>query len=145
MINLQNKIRIETSSSSMSDLVFLLLIFFMITSTLVRPSVLPIALPETTSETTSDPKDLKVEIGFSGDNAQLQYVVGSDLVPRENLQEALLESLNGLAPEAAVVVSADSNVTVNEIIYTLSVISDINKADSEHHKHKISLAAKPQD
>ena len=143
MINLQNKIRIETSSSSMSDLVFLLLIFFMITSTLVRPSVLPISLPETSSETTSDAKDLKVEIGYPDETAPLQYVVGEDYVPRENLSDALLQSLKDLPAEAAIVVSADSNVTVNEIIYTLSVISDINKSDNEHHKHKVSLAAKP--
>ena len=144
MINLQNKIRIETSSSSMSDLVFLLLIFFMITSTLVRPSVLPIALPETTSETTSDPKDLKVEIGFSGDNTQVQYVVGEAFVQRDSLFVALQEALADLPAEAAVVVSADSAVTVNEIIYTLSTLSDINKSDTLHHKHKVSLAAKPQ-
>ena len=51
MINLQNKIRVETSSSSMSDLVFLLLIFFMITSTLISPNAIPLNLPESSSDT----------------------------------------------------------------------------------------------
>jgi len=39
-INLHNKIKLETSSTSMSDLVFLLLIFFMITSTMVAPNII---------------------------------------------------------------------------------------------------------
>ena len=44
MIKTQNQIKIETSSSSMSDLVFLLLIFFMITSTLISPNAVKLLL-----------------------------------------------------------------------------------------------------
>ena len=51
MIKLQNKISVESSSSSMSDLVFLLLIFFMITSTLISPNAIPLNLPESSSDT----------------------------------------------------------------------------------------------
>ena len=51
MIRSQNQIKIETSSSSMSDLVFLLLIFFMITSTLISPNAVKLLLPESNSKT----------------------------------------------------------------------------------------------
>ena len=48
-IQLQNKRSAEFSSASMSDLVFLLLIFFMITSTLVAPNAINIMLPKSSS------------------------------------------------------------------------------------------------
>ena len=51
MIESQNKVRIQSGSSSMSDLVFLLLIFFMITSTLISPNAVKLLLPESNSKT----------------------------------------------------------------------------------------------
>ena len=51
MIKSQNQIRIETGSSSMSDLVFLLLIFFMLTSTLISPNAVKLFLPESNNKT----------------------------------------------------------------------------------------------
>ncbi|MEG2071065.1 MAG: biopolymer transporter ExbD, partial [Bacteroidales bacterium] len=48
-IQLQNKRSAEFSTASMSDLVFLLLIFFMITSTLVAPNAINLLLPKSTS------------------------------------------------------------------------------------------------
>ena len=51
MIRSQNQISIESNSSTMSDLVFLLLIFFMITSTLISPNAVKLLLPESTSKT----------------------------------------------------------------------------------------------
>ena len=51
MIRTQNQIQIETNSSTMSDLVFLLLIFFMITSTLISPNAVKLLLPESSSKT----------------------------------------------------------------------------------------------
>ena len=51
MIRSQNEIKIESNSSTMSDLVFLLLIFFMITSTLISPNAVKLLLPESTSKT----------------------------------------------------------------------------------------------
>ena len=45
-IQMQNKINTEFSMSSMADMVFLLLIFFMLTSTLVNPNAIKLMLPE---------------------------------------------------------------------------------------------------
>lgn len=44
------------SMSSMADVIFLLLIFFMITSTLISPSALPVNLPQSTEQTTEKPQ-----------------------------------------------------------------------------------------
>ena len=52
-IKSRNKRKIDFNSSSMSDLVFLLLIFFMLTSTLVAPNAIKLLLPSSNSKTMS--------------------------------------------------------------------------------------------
>ena len=47
----RNKISVSFSMASMTDIVFLLLIFFMITSTLISPNALKVLLPSSTSKT----------------------------------------------------------------------------------------------
>ena len=47
----RNKVESAFSTASMSDLVFLLLIFFMITSTLVSPNALKLLLPQSNNQT----------------------------------------------------------------------------------------------
>ena len=51
MIETRNKLSIENNSSTMSDLVFLLLVFFMMTSTLISPNAVKLLLPESGSKT----------------------------------------------------------------------------------------------
>ncbi len=140
MINLQNKIRVETSSSSMSDLVFLLLIFFMITSTLISPNALPLNLPQSSSDTRVK-QDLTVYITFD-ENAMPAYHLqdATTLIQRENLQAELLQALEGNAKDAAIVVRADKDIPVEEIVYTLDAVNQINDSDHENHAHKVSLA-----
>jgi biopolymer transport protein ExbD len=54
-IRARNKITASFSMASMTDLVFLLLIFFMITSTLVSPNALKLLLPQSNSQTNAKP------------------------------------------------------------------------------------------
>ena len=140
MINLQNKIHVETSSSSMSDLVFLLLIFFMITSTLISPNALPLNLPQSSSDTRVK-QDLTVYITFD-ENAMPAYHLqdATTLIQRENLQAELLQALEGSAKDAAIVVRADKDIPVEEVVYTLDAVNQINDSDHENHAHKVSLA-----
>ena len=66
----------------MSDLVFLLLIFFMITSTLISPNAIPLNLPESSSDTRVK-QDLSVYITYN--DAQAAYYLGETPIERENL------------------------------------------------------------
>lgn len=140
MINLQNKIRVETSSSSMSDLVFLLLIFFMITSTLISPNALPLNLPESSSDTRVK-QDLTVYITFDEAGIPAYHLQDANtLLLRDDLQSGLLQALEGNAKDAAIVVRADKDIPVEEIVYTLDAVNQINDSDPENHAHKVSLA-----
>ena len=51
----RNKVNASFSMSSMTDIVFLLLIFFMVTSTLIAPNALKLLLPESNNQTSAKP------------------------------------------------------------------------------------------
>ncbi|MEZ5056388.1 MAG: biopolymer transporter ExbD [Saprospiraceae bacterium] len=64
----KTKVSAEFSMSSMTDIIFLLLIFFMLTSTLVAPNALNLKLPGTSTSKTPSTKNLdEVSISSSGD------------------------------------------------------------------------------
>jgi len=76
----KNRISTEFSMASMSDLVFLLLIFFMISSTLVAPNAVKLLLPESNNQTPAKPvttisitQDLKYFVNDKGAIKQVNY------------------------------------------------------------------------
>jgi biopolymer transport protein ExbD len=125
----------------MSDLVFLLLIFFMITSTLISPNAIPLNLPESSSDTRVK-QDLTVYITYQNEVAE--FYIGEKPIAAASLQDELRQALEGSAPDAAVVVRADKSLPVEQVVYTLDAVEQINRADNENHKHKVTLATKGQ-
>lgn len=150
MIKSQNQIRIETGSSSMSDLVFLLLIFFMLTSTLISPNAVKLFLPESNNKTMAKESvtiyisDLKmpVEEGsalsrceFQIDETPLAAQGGKELV--DEMKSVLTAELERLAPgdgEAGVFVRADQTVDVQYIVNVIDAVNQINKEQDTKHK-----------
>ncbi|MBQ6097678.1 MAG: biopolymer transporter ExbD [Bacteroidales bacterium] len=156
MIKSQNQIRIETGSSSMSDLVFLLLIFFMLTSTLISPNAVKLFLPESNNKTMAKESvtiyisDLGVggdatsplsRCQFQIDDTPLTATMGQDLV--EEMKGVLVTELARLAPgdaEAGVFVRADQTVDVQYIVNVIDAVNQINK--EQDTKHKVVLGTK---
>ena len=137
MINLQNKIRVETSSSSMSDLVFLLLIFFMITSTLISPNAVKLLLPESNSKTMA-----KESVTVYIDENHNFYVENDiPIVPAE-LESYLRTSIAADETEACIVLRADKTVPVQDVVQVIDAVNSINAAGGT--KHKVILATSPK-
>ena len=137
MINLQNKIRVETSSSSMSDLVFLLLIFFMITSTLISPNAVKLLLPESNSKTMA-----KESVTVYIDESHNFYVENDiPIVPAE-LESYLRTSIAADETEACIVLRADKTVPVQDVVQVIDAVNSINAAGGT--KHKVILATSPK-
>ena len=153
MIRSQNKIQIETGSSSMSDLVFLLLIFFMLTSTLISPNAGKLFLPESNNKTMAK-ESVTVyisDLGLGGDEnsplsrcqfqideTPLTATMGPDLV--DEMKTVLISELDRLAPddaEAGVFVRADQTVDVQYIVNVIDAVNQINK--EKETKHKVVL------
>ncbi len=76
----RNRVNASFSMSSMTDIVFLLLIFFMVTSTLVAPNALKLLLPQSNNQTAAKPittisitKDLRYYINDNGDIKRVAF------------------------------------------------------------------------
>ena len=136
MINLQNKVKIESNSSSMSDLVFLLLIFFMITSTLISPNAVKLLLPESTSKTMAK-QNVTVYID---DNHN--FYVGETAVTPAELQSQIAAGIEAGVDDACVVLRADKTVEVQYVVNVIDAVNAINSATGS--KHKVILATSPK-
>jgi len=80
----RNKVSAEFSMSSLTDIIFLLLIFFMLTSSLVVPNALNLKLPGKSSTTTLNSKPLEVDVKKNG-----HYYVAGRKISIGGLQKAM--------------------------------------------------------
>lgn len=131
----RNKISAEFSMASMSDLVFLLLIFFMLTSTLVSPNAIKLLLPNSSSKTIAT-RTVTIYI-----NDRYQYFLERNPIDVAGLPTALAVMLAGQT-EGTVVLKVDKSVPVQ---YVVNVIDAVNTINNQYKtKHKVILATKPK-
>ncbi len=123
----KNKVDTGFSMSSMTDIVFLLLVFFMLTSSFITPSGLPVNLPSSKSSTIVLQK---VSITITKD---LQYYVNDKKVPFSGIENALKAELQG--KEGVVVLHIDKTVPTEEFVNVAGIATQL--------KAKVSIAIKP--
>jgi len=114
--------------ASMSDLVFLLLIFFMLTSTLVAPNAIKLLLPQSNSRTIESPPKIIVSI-----NSSFDYFLQGVEVDTDGLERGLEEKLQG-QESASVRLESDRSVPVQYVVNVIDIVNDINKKNSSRHK-----------
>ena len=134
-IKTRNKIGVSFNSSSMSDLVFLLLIFFMLTSTLVAPNAIKLMLPSSSSKTMAK-QTVTVYI-----NDLYQYYVEETPVTDDELGNVINTLIAGQA-DATVVLRSDKSVPVQYVVNVIDAVNDINNATQQNHK--VILATSPK-
>lgn len=120
----------------MSDLVFLLLIFFMITSTLISPNAVKLLLPESNSRTMAK-QNITVYI-----DPNFNYYVGDNVVPAESLTSIISNGIENGVTDACVVLRADKTVPVQYVVTVIDAVNAIN--DQTGTKHKVILATSPK-
>ncbi|MDX9749746.1 MAG: biopolymer transporter ExbD [Flavobacteriales bacterium] len=125
-----HKVDTGFSMASMADLVFLLLIFFVIVSTLVSPYALPVDLPTSANQTKEKPK-VAVRI-----DAEQHLSVNNQLVQREQLEQVLQGEMSALPPDQAIVLHVDQSVPTGITVEVLDV--------AKRNKWRIILATKPK-
>ena len=126
------------NNTSMSDLVFLLLIFFMLTSTLISPNAIKLLLPSSTSPRVLAPaKPVKIYI-----DEKLQYYIDGIPVDELKLAEQMTIRLKDSPPDASVVINADATVPVQAVVNIIDIVNQIN--ESLNASHKAILATQPK-
>ena len=125
----------DLGSTSMTDLVFLLLIFFLVTSTLVNPNALKLLLPKSTGQVTAKPT-VSVSIKDWGHD-RFTYHLNGDETPvlYSELEDGLVELLQSEVDPTFSIYS-DESVPIKE------VVSIMNIAKRNHYK--VILATQPE-
>lgn len=103
-------------SSSMSDIMFFLLLFFLIISTLANPNVIQVPLPDA-NNTDQTPKQL-LTLTVTSDK---KYYIDKDEVAPENLEATLLQRVKEFGGENTVVLRPASDLDVQELIDLLQL------------------------
>ena len=134
-IKARNKVEPAFNSSSMSDLVFLLLIFFMLTSTLVAPNAIKLMLPSSSSKTMAK-QTITVYI-----NEEMTYFVDETPADESQLME-LINGKIGADSDATVVLRSDKSVPVQYIVNVIDAVNQINNATGNNHKVILATAPK---
>lgn len=123
------------SMASMSDLVFLLLIFFMLTSTLVAPNAIKLLLPSSNSKTMAK-QTVTVYI-----NEAYDFFIDDTQVDPKMLSQLLAPMLEGDA-EGTVVLRSDHTVPVQYVVDVIDAVNEVNNLQKTNHK--VILATKPR-
>ena len=115
--------KIFINITSLIDVLFLLLIFFMISSTFVEQPGMKLELPESKSFTTEKIKDLTLDI-----NADLSMTLNGEPVTMENLEQRFKDLLPSLE-EKSLVLKADKTVTHGTVVKVMDLakLSGIEK------------------
>jgi len=134
-IQTRNKRSVSFSMASMSDLVFLLLIFFMLTSTLVAPNAIKLLLPSSNSKTMAK-QTITVYI-----NDNYDYFIEDQPIDESQMTAVFSQALHG-DPEGTVVLRSDKSVPVQYVVNVIDAVNEVNNATQS--KHKVILATSPR-
>lgn len=125
----RNKISPEFSMSSMTDIVFLLLIFFMLTSPAITPEALDLILPKAKGKTTTKQN---VAVSITKD---LQIYIDKERVSSSSLEARLQQALGGVE-DPTIILRAEEGVPIERAVNVMDI--------ANRNRYKIVLAVKPE-
>ena len=125
----RNKVSPNFSMSGMTDIVFLLLIFFMITSTLIHPTALKLLLPKSSHQTSAKPL---TTVSITRD---LQFYVEDQLVEANDLEQILQQKI-GNNPDIYISLHADKSIPLEYAVKVMNI--------AKNNNYKLILATTPE-
>jgi biopolymer transport protein ExbD len=121
----------------MSDLVFLLLIFFMLTSTLISPNAIKLLLPQSTSGQTLAKQNVTVSI-----DENINFFVENIPVNEANLQSEIASHIEKGLTDATIKLHADKSIAIENVVKVIDAVNMINAQNGT--KHKVILATQAE-
>jgi biopolymer transport protein ExbD len=121
-MNIRRHLRDEPHghSSALNDILFILLLFFLIISTLANPNVVKLSIPKANSDTKAK-QTVVVSI-----NANQQFFVGTTAVPIDSLKGYIGQALiSANDAEPTVVINADKQATADNIVAVMRAAHDL--------------------
>jgi len=115
----RHKKQAEMHNSALNDILFILLLFFLIVSTLANPNVIKLQLPKAKSNTKAR-QTVVISI-----NQDRQYFIGTNRVPFERLKDTLVPALSNEKLEPTIVINAEKSVPVEDIVNVMEIANDL--------------------
>jgi biopolymer transport protein ExbD len=125
----KNKRDTNFAMSGMTDIVFLLLIFFMIVSTLVTPGTANVLLPQSNNQTAANP-DVHVTI-----TPEREFYINGEIISFNELESSLQTILGAPEEPPTVRLNADENLDMAEVFDFLAI--------AKRNKYKVILGTRP--
>jgi len=125
----RNKVEVGYSVAGMTDIIFLLLLFFMLTSTLVAPNAIRLLLPQSNSQTSNRPI---TTVSITKDIAYYLEKVPVDIARLESV----LQQKIGNTPDPVVAIHADRSVPIEFIVEVMNI--------ARRNNYKVILATSPE-
>ncbi len=123
------------SMSSMTDIVFLLLIFFLVTSTLVNPNALKLLLPKSTGQVGAK-ATVSVSIKDWGDDRYTYHINGDEApVPFREVEDDLIGLLQ-TEEDPTFSIYADESVPIGQVVQVMNI--------AKRNHYKVILATQPE-
>lgn len=124
----RNKVSADFSMSSMTDIVFLLLVFFLLTSPAITPEALDLILPKAKGKTTSVQK---ASVSITKDGA---YYVDKERVSEYSIESELKKVLAG-QQEPTIILRAEEGVPIEDAVFVMDI--------ANRNSFKVVLAVRP--
>ena len=129
------KVDAQFALSSMTDIVFLLLIFFLVTSTLINPNALKLLLPQSTGQVNAK-ATVSVSIKDWGDDVYTYHLNGSqEATPFVEVEEQLIGLLS-TEEDPTFSIYSDQSVPVGEVVQMMNI--------AKRNHYKVILATQPE-
>ena len=122
----RNRINAEFSMASMTDIIFLLLIFFMITSSAISQSAIDVKLPKADATETSAQDPATVTITEEG-----KYYINDKEIGKDNLENYLVTTLKA-ETNPTFTIRADGNTKHKDVVFVMEI--------AEKHKYNLAIA-----
>jgi len=123
----RNKVKAEFSMSSMTDIVFLLLVFFLLTSPTITPEALEMILPKAKGKTTHQQK---ASVSITKDGAYVNKERVSEYTIEKELKSVLANQ-----SEPTIILRAEEGVPIEDAVFVMEIANKNN--------YKVVLAVRP--
>lgn len=114
-IKRRHDFKAEVATASLNDIMFFLLLFFLIVATFANPNVIKLLLPKASSSQTISKKQITLSI-----TADKKYYLDQTLVPPSNLELALTEKKK-IINDLTIVLRAESSLTIQDLVDVLEI------------------------
>ncbi|MBI1837698.1 MAG: biopolymer transporter ExbD [Flavobacteriia bacterium] len=119
-IKRNKRFHVEVATSALSDIMFFLLLFFLIISTLANPNVIKMTLPKAEEPGKSNKQMISLSVNFDTDTEEKHYFIDKEEVSLDKLESKLLIKLGG-RKDQSIVVRVPFNLQVQDLIDVLQI------------------------